>query len=115
MADLRHPAVIALVATISGAATGGAAAGQDSTPDGWARRKCGLCATAGHQVLDTREMGGIGAEFNATHRAFIDSSCDAAIRVHPRNPAEIAVADLLTVLSMKDGMASTFVPFDRPE
>jgi hypothetical protein len=107
--------IAALVAAITGAAMVGPAAGQDSPPDDWARRKCALYATAWQRVLDTRDMGGIGADFIATHRAFIDSGCDAAIRVCPRSPGEIALADLLTVLSMNEGMASTFVPFDCPE
>ncbi|MCB1311869.1 MAG: hypothetical protein KDK29_08260 [Sedimentitalea sp.] len=87
-----------------------AGAGED-----WARQKCDLYAAAWQRVLETADLQDIGAEFLSAHQRFIDRGCDPEVRVCARTPPEIALADLLTVLSMNEGMASTFVPFGCPK
>lgn len=118
MADLRHQAVTPRrhspaaygLCLAAACAAWPVAAGED-----WARQKCALYASAWQQVLETADLQDIGADFIAAHQRFIDSGCDAGIRVCARTRAEIALADLLTVLSMNEGMASTFVPFGCPK
>lgn len=107
------PAVAAAV-SIGILALPGAGQAQQPRPDDWAQAKCALYADAWQRVLAHRDLGGVRADFVAGHQRFVDSGCDAAIRVCPRTAAELALADLLTVLSMNEGMASTFVPFECP-
>jgi hypothetical protein len=100
----------ALLLAAAPAVTAAAGVGED-----WARQKCDLYASAWQRMLESADLQGIGAEFLSAHQRFIDSGCDPAIRVCARTAAEIALADLLTVLSMNEGMASTFVPFGCPK
>jgi hypothetical protein len=113
MADLRHKALILAVAC-AGLGTPCLASAKDGAPDDWATQKCSLYADAWQWVVDTRDLRGVGAGFMATHQAFVDSGCNAALTTCPQTKAEIALADLLTVLSMNEGMASTFAPFACP-
>ena len=113
MADLRHTAV-ALAIACAGLGTPCPASANDSAPDDWTARKCDLYAEAWQWVLETRDLRGVSTGFITTHQAFIDSGCDATITTCPQTTAEIALADLLTVASMNEGMASTFAPFACP-
>ncbi len=83
--------------------------------DGWSGRKCDLYANAWRDVLATRDLRDVSAGFIARHQAFVDGGCPGTTRICLQNPADIALADLLTVLSMNEGMASTFVPFGCPD
>ena len=47
----------------------------------------------------------------ARHEAFLQSGCTAPADVCPRSREEFEFADLLTVLAMNAGTASTFLPF----
>ena len=54
---------------------------------------------------------GLGQEFLERHEAFLVSGCRASRDVCPRSPAELALADAMTVAAMNAGAASSFPPF----
>ncbi|MDN5788543.1 hypothetical protein [Pseudorhodobacter sp.] len=83
-----------------------AALGQD-----WTARKCVLYSEAWDWVRDTHDMTGIRPEFLTEHQSFLDRGCDQEMEICPVTPEEIKLVDVLTILSMNEGMASTFVPF----
>ena len=80
----------------------------------WTERKCHLYAHAWEDGLAWKGTAGLSPEFLERHEAFLASNCTRDHDVCPRSPEEIAMADLLTVMSMSEGMASTFVPFGCP-
>jgi hypothetical protein len=88
---------------------GGAAA--QEAPTAWAVEKCARYGAAWAAFVEGRGTGGLGADFLEAHAAFIASGCSRRGAVCPRSPAEVEVADLLTVMAMNEGMASTFLPF----
>jgi hypothetical protein len=88
---------------------GGAAA--QEAPTAWAVEKCARYRAAWAAVVAGRGTGGLGAAFLADHAAFLAAGCTTRGAVCPRSPAEVEVADLLTVMAMNEGMASTFLPF----
>jgi hypothetical protein len=66
-------------------------------------------------VKTARDLSGISNRFLARHQAFIDLGCPESMRVCTSSRSEIELANLMTVLSMNEGMASTFAPFGCPE
>lgn len=80
-------------------------------PDEWRARKCALYAAATEDALALLGQDGLRPEFLARNRAFIAAGCGAQARICAETPEEYALADLLTVMTMNEGMASTFVPF----
>ncbi len=88
----------------------GAAAAQDSD---WSARKCALYTDAWAHAATGEALNGVSADFLAAHEAFLSSGCREG-RVCPVTGAELALADTLTLMSMAEGMASTFVPFACP-
>ncbi|WP_272006180.1 hypothetical protein [Roseovarius sp. ZX-A-9] len=79
--------------------------------DEWSQRKCDLYKLAFHDALAAQGTTGLRPEFLGANDAFIASGCLTQGTVCARTGAEIALADLLTVMTMNEGMASTFVPF----
>ncbi|WP_372422936.1 hypothetical protein [Salinarimonas chemoclinalis] len=86
-------------------------AGPPGTGDAWTREKCVRYAASWEEA--TRRMGteGLSAEFVARHDAFIASGCTAPADVCPRSEAELAMANVMVILAMNAGTASTFPPF----
>ncbi len=82
--------------------------------DAWTTRKCELYASAWNRALDLHGRQELGADFIGNHDAFIATGCADGRKTCPTTDAEIRLADTLTVLSMNEGMASTFVPFACP-
>lgn len=80
----------------------------------WSAQKCVLYSEAWDWVLKTQDLSGISSGFLTDHQRFITAGCDHSIEICPMSEAEYALADLLTILSMNEGMASTFVPFACP-
>jgi hypothetical protein len=97
--------VVVLLMLLAGAA----AAEEASTA--WAVEKCARYGAAWEAVVGGRGTEGLGADFLEAHGAFLDGGCTERGAVCPRSPAEIAMADMLTVMAMNEGMASTFLPF----
>lgn len=79
--------------------------------DDWSRRKCDLYQLAFDDALAARGTTGLRPDFLTANDAFIASGCLTQGSVCARTDEEIALADLLTVMTMNEGMASTFVPF----
>lgn len=81
----------------------------------WTAEKCVLYTEAWAWVLKTQDLSGASSGFLTEHQRFIDAGCDHAIEICPDTQADYALADMLTILSMNEGMASTFVPFACPQ
>ncbi len=93
----------------------GQALSQSAPADDWTRRKCDLYGAAWQDVVRTHDMAGIRPGFLKKHQDFIDLGCPQDMRVCAASAGEIRLADLMTILSMNEGMASTFVPFGCPD
>jgi hypothetical protein len=79
--------------------------------ENWAQRKCDLYSEGWRWVLQSQDLNGVRQTFIQGHQAFIDANCDHSIEICPVTKRERQLADILTVMSMNEGMASTFVPF----
>ncbi|MGJ3265109.1 MAG: hypothetical protein ACFE0R_17945 [Salinarimonas sp.] len=109
LAPARRTAVIAVLAAaclVAGTDRPARAQGDD-----WTREKCTRYTAAWAEA--TRRLGteGISAEFVARHDAFLASGCTAPADVCPRSEAELALANVMVILAMNAGTASTFPPF----
>ena len=82
--------------------------------DEWSAEKCRLYGKAWDAAIASFGTDGIGSAFFGNHQAFLASNCTNPHNVCPISPREIELANLLTVMSMNEGMASTFVPFACP-
>lgn len=94
--------------------TGGAIS-QSAGTDDWTRQKCELYGAAWQDVQASHDMAGVSDGFLEKHRNFIALGCPEDTRICVVSPEDIELANLLTVLSMNEGMASTFVPFGCPD
>lgn len=77
----------------------------------WVEQKCDLYQRAFRDAVAMLGSDGLRASFLDQNGAFIASGCTTQGHVCAETPDEIALADLLTVMTMNEGMASTFVPF----
>jgi hypothetical protein len=84
---------------------------QPAPPRGWPAVKCERYAAAWEEALARFGRDGLGQEFLDRHAAFIAAGCRGRREVCPRAPAELAMADVMTIAAMNAGMASSFVPF----
>jgi hypothetical protein len=80
----------------------------------WQRQKCALYTDAWTRALDGIGSDDINYNFLATNENFIASGCTEQIAICPRSNQERDIADLLTLVMMNDGAASTFLPFRCP-
>lgn len=78
---------------------------------GWHDRKCHLYKQAWAQALAHRGSAGLSAGFLASHKAFLDSNCMRRADVCARSPEELDLANIMVMLSMNFGAASTLAPF----
>jgi hypothetical protein len=107
---IRRGALQLVVLALGTAAAYGVAAGQD-TKRSWVEEKCARYDAAWTEALDRMGSEGLGEEFLETHASFLQSGCDAQIRVCPRTAEELRMADVMIISAMNAGMASTFPPF----
>ena len=77
----------------------------------WAEQKCALYQSAWDWSYDHFAGDGISAEFIEQNNEFVARGCREKVHVCPRSAQEIEMANMLTVMTMSEGMASTFVPF----
>ncbi|WP_306155541.1 hypothetical protein [Roseovarius sp. MMSF_3281] len=77
----------------------------------WSEQKCVLYDHAVESALGFQGLDGLREEFLSENRSFIDGGCQPTDHVCPITDAEIELANLLTIMTMNEGMASTFVPF----
>jgi len=83
----------------------------DARADDWTREKCVRYTAAWHEAIERLGTSGISEDFIIRHDAFIASGCTAAADVCPRSDAELALANVMVILAMNAGTASTFPPF----
>lgn len=86
------------------------AAAAAAAADDWTARKCALYRDAWAHVARGPAMEGVGPAFRADHAAFLASECRER-RVCPENEAERALADLLSLMAVAEGMTGSFLPF----
>ena len=84
----------------------------------WEERRIRRCAYYGELVqiaLKNISRSALTPAFFAKHEAFIRGGCFADKAVCPTTPAELAFADLLTMMTVSANMGSTFTPFRCPD
>ncbi|MBK9082289.1 MAG: hypothetical protein IPL88_09550 [Rhizobiales bacterium] len=106
----RAAPVVALALALLGPAS---AARAQEPPQDWREVKCARYTQAARAYFARRGLDGLSADFLAAHDAFLTSGCDIR-RTCPRTAADLAAANVLTVLAMNAGAASTFLPFACP-
>lgn len=84
---------------------------QDVTPDSWSLQKCALYSAAWGDVRKSYDLTGASPEFLADHQSFVDQGCPGEMRVCAVTAKDIELANTMIILSMNEGMASTFAPF----
>ncbi|KAA2244343.1 hypothetical protein [Salinarimonas soli] len=77
----------------------------------WSEEKCARYTKGWSDLVARRGKAGLGPAFIERHEAFLASGCLAQADVCPRSPEELDVANILTILAMNAGTASTFLPF----
>lgn len=87
---------------------------QGAAEPSWTEVKCARYTKAWTDALARRGQTGLSQDFLDRHRAFLASGCTAPADVCPRSPEEFAMANILTVMAMNAGTASTFPPFKCP-
>lgn len=84
---------------------------QSPDADSWTINKCEVYQAALDDALTQQGINGLSPEFLAANDRFVASGCTAPIRACPKTDPETALANLLLILTMNAGMASTFTPF----
>lgn len=87
---------------------------QPRPSEGWIAQKCVLYGDIFRDALTFQGHQGLSNEFLSSNQRFIDGACKGDRTLCPISDAELKFADLLTVMTMNEGMASTFVPFGCP-
>ena len=107
------PALLALALALFAAIAAAEAQSPGKPQSGrdWPTEKCERYKAAFTQAVIRQGRQGLGAEFIASHDAFIASNCQARADVCARSKEEMALANTLVVMAMNQGMASTFLPF----
>lgn len=77
--------------------------------------RCAHYDKAWRDIMAKRGTAGLSAEFIARHDAFIANGCSQKPDVCPRSAAELEIANVMTIVAMNDGTASTFLPFACPK
>lgn len=88
------------------------ATAQQSGGTDWPTEKCNRYRKAYDQSIARLGKKGLGAEFLASHDAFLASNCQARAEVCARSKEELDLANRLVVMAMNSGMSSTFLPFN---
>ena len=109
------PAALAAILATATAALSGSDPLTAHVPPEWSAEKCRLYGDAWEAARAMFGTDGLGPAFLARHDAFLASGCTRAHDVCPAAPAERRMADTLTMMSMGEGMASTFAPFAGPD
>lgn len=95
-----------------GLSTGlGWAGTMDRTNLSWTEQKCVLYQSAWDWAYASIDPANISQEFVNQNDEFVSKGCIERTVVCPRSETEIELANMLTVMTMNEGMASTFVPF----
>jgi hypothetical protein len=106
----RNCAVLAGLAAAALAFTMPLASAQEETQS-WSEVKCARYRAAWSDALARRGTQGLSREFLDRHEAFLASGCTSPPDVCPRSPEEFDLANVMVILAMNAGTASTFPPF----
>lgn len=79
--------------------------------DAWSEKKCALYADAWSRVVEWRGGNGLGEDFVSGNKRFIDGGCSTPASVCPKSAAEFAVADMLSMMAVSQGITGSFLPF----
>lgn len=85
---------------------------EPATADAWTVEKCHRYDRAWRHLL-TGEPA-LGAAFITAQEEFIAGGCNTPGAVCPGTEAERAIADLLALMAVAEGMAGSFLPFGCP-
>ncbi len=96
--------ILALVLMITGA-------GPTSAQTDWQEQKCALYEAAWARALENFGDDDMNYNFIATNENFIASGCTDTVRACPRSLQELEIANMLSIVMMNEGAASTFLPF----
>lgn len=80
----------------------------------WSEQKCALYESAVKDAISLQGLEGLTMDFLTQNQVFIDNGCTERVQICPMTDEEWKLADLLTKMTMNEGMASTFVPFGCP-
>ena len=106
---IRIVALAAAIAVLPGGAPWAVA--QETRPRGWREVKCERYTKGWSEALARRGTRGLGREFLDAHAAFLASGCTTNADVCPRSAEELDLANIMVVIAMNAGTASTFPPF----
>lgn len=77
----------------------------------WTEQKCVLYERAVKDAIEFQGPDGLRASFLDENVNFIASGCVKDKAICPVTDPEIQLVNMLTIMTMNEGMASTFVPF----
>jgi hypothetical protein len=81
----------------------------------WTEQKCAFYDRAFDDAVGMVDAKGLSAAFLAQNEAFVAGGCTEYLRICPTSAQEYRLVDILTLMTMNEGMASTFVPFGCPQ
>lgn len=81
----------------------------------WPQVKCERYKASWTDALKRRGAAGLSPDFVERHEAFLNGGCSGRADVCPRTPQDLEMANVLTILAMNFGTASTFLPFGCPK
>lgn len=88
---------------------------QPAPPENWPAIKCERYTKAYGEALSKLGRKGLSPDFLNAHEAFLASGCSIKGEVCPRSAEELNLANVMVVMGMNQGMASTFMPFACPK
>ncbi len=88
---------------------------QPAPPENWPAIKCERYTKAYAEALSKLGRKGLSPDFLDAHEAFLASGCSIKGEVCPRSAEELNLANVMVVMVMNQGMASTFMPFACPK
>ena len=108
---LRSRIAKAGFATAMAVLASAAAFAQQGSGTDWPTEKCNRYKKAYDQSIAHLGKKGLGAEFLASHDAFLAANCQARAEVCARSKEELELANRLVLMAMNSGMSGTFLPF----
>lgn len=88
---------------------------QPAPPENWPAIKCERYTKAYGEALARFGRKGLSQDFLDAHEAFLVSGCSIKGEVCPRSREELNLANVMVIMGMNQGMASTFMPFACPK
>jgi hypothetical protein len=88
---------------------------QPAPPENWPAIKCERYTKAWGEALSKLGRKGLSLDFLNAHEAFLASGCSIRGEVCPRSAEELNIANVMVIMGMNQGMASTFMPFACPK